>query len=55
MTYRIYISDCLNLINQRKYLTKRFADMVYKDVSPKKSGDEIALEVIRKAGLVMKQ
>lgn len=54
MTYRFYMSDCLNLVNQRKYMTVRFADMVYKKPEPQKSGDEIAREVISKAGLVVK-
>lgn len=56
MTYRIYMSDCLNLINQKKYLTTRYADLVSgKDNHQiSKSGDEIVQEVIEKAGLVVK-
>lgn len=55
MTYRFYMSDCLNNINQRKYMTMRYADMV-NDTKPKveKTGDEIAAEIISKAGLVVK-
>lgn len=56
MTYRYYISDCLNLINQKKYLTTRYADLVNgkNNHQINKSGDEIVQEVIEKAGLVVK-
>ena len=48
MTYRIYMSDCLNLINQKKYLTTRYADLVSgkNNHQVNKSGDEIVQEVI---------
>lgn len=56
MTYRIYMSDCLNLINQNKYLSTRYADLINGKLNHQisKSGDEIVQEVIEKAGLVVK-
>jgi hypothetical protein len=56
VAYRYYMSDCLNLINQHKYLTKRYRDIIGEQYEPQieKSGDEIAAEIIAKAGLIVK-
>lgn len=50
-TYRVYVTDSLQLAGQNKYLTTRWAEMQdigYKDA---RTGDEIALDVIKRAGL----
>ena len=56
MTYRFYLTDAVNAGNQHKYLTIRYADIVKGKLTAKeeKSGDEIAAEIIAKAGLVVK-
>lgn len=51
LAYRVYISDSLFYYGQQKQLTKRWSDIAYPKPVDKRSGDEIALEVIKKAGL----
>ena len=55
MAYRIYVTDRLLRTSDNKYLPteKRFYELIKK---PEKemSGDEIAAEVISRAGLVVK-
>lgn len=47
--YRLYTTTCLQLIPQGKYLQKSYEDCLKKP--DRRSGDEIAKEVIRAAGL----
>lgn len=58
--YRIYITDCLQLIAENtakrvegQYLTKRYVDIVdgTAQAEDNRSGDEIAADVIQRLGL----
>ena len=49
--YRYYVTDSLQNIPRNKYTTKRFYDIIHPKPIDNKSGDEIAAEVIRAAGL----
>lgn len=51
--YRIYVTDSLNLQGQNKYLSMRYYDMINPKPNDERTGDEIALEVIKKAGIKM--
>ena len=55
LAYRIYITDSLQAYAQGKYLTKRFADMILPHKTDERTGTEIALDVIAKAGLKMEK
>ena len=52
--YRIYVTSCLQLTPQRKYVQKPYADII-KEMNeppkPKQSGEEILLNVMAGAGL----
>lgn len=59
--YRIYITDALKVISENtakfasgQFMTKRYAELY--DVPPKetRTGAEIAADVIKKAGLIVK-
>ena len=51
--YRAYVTDSLQLAPQNKALMKRWIDSI-KDVTPdNRTGDEVALDVIRRLGLTM--
>lgn len=53
--YKNYIADSLQLNPQNKYLTTKYIDLVDNNrVVDTRSADEIALDVISNAGLVMK-
>jgi hypothetical protein len=56
MAYRYYLTDVVNLGNQGKYSKVRFADIDSHKVQlqEQRTGDEIAAEIISKAGLVVK-
>ena len=51
--YRIYVTEALRGIPQGKYSQKSFCDIINEVETEEaaKSGDEIAVEVMRKAGL----
>lgn len=49
--YRIFVCDSLQLMPQNKYLAKRYSDLIKKDKEPQKSGDEIVLDIMSRAGL----
>lgn len=49
--YRIFVTKSLQLIPQQKYLTRNFDDILNKSVLDKRSGDEIAADIITNAGL----
>lgn len=57
MAYRIYITDSFYLDGQGKMWTARFEDILNGTVKPVEevNGDEIAEDVIRKAGLICKE
>lgn len=50
---RIYMADCLQLILERcgGVVVERFADILHPKPQDRRSGDEIAAEVIQKAGI----
>lgn len=57
LAYRIYITDSLQLAAQNKYLTFRYADYIAGRM-PKpdnRSGDDIALDIINRFDLKMKE
>lgn len=51
MTYRFYIANALQNIPQNKWYAKSLYDIMYPKPEDNKSGDEIAMDVIKKAGL----
>lgn len=51
IAYRFYIADTLYLTPQRKGLTKRLHEIYYPVKADNRSGDEIAADVIKNAGL----
>ena len=51
--YRNYIADALWVIPQNKAISKRYSELMNGLVVEQKSGDEIAAEVIKNAGLVL--
>jgi hypothetical protein len=60
VAYRIYVTDCLRMMTENtarfakgNYITKRYADSLKKPVRENKTGEEIAADVIKKAGLVV--
>jgi len=48
-TYRIYVTDSLQLAPQSKVISERYYDKIYP--KEEKSGDEILAEVMAGAGL----
>lgn len=52
--YRVYVTDSLQAAAQSKYMSIRWADMIETRQEPSKTGDEIALEVIRRLQLNVK-
>ena len=60
VAYRIYVTDCLRMMTENtarfakgSYTTKRYADFLKNPVRDNRTGEEIAAEVIQKAGLVV--
>lgn len=53
MAYRFYIAESLRNIPQQKFMSKTLMDVLNQKPIDKRSGDEIALDVIKKAGLQM--
>lgn len=55
VAYKMYVTDSLQLNPQNKYLTAKYSDLIDTDkVVDTRSADEIALDVILNAGLVVK-
>lgn len=50
-TYRIYITKSLQLIPQNKWLTNTYFDVLNPKPTDNRSGDEIAVDIIGRAGL----
>ncbi len=63
MAYRIYVTECLRTMTENtarfaggNYITARLADTVSKPhIDDSKTGEEIVAEVIKKAGLVVRE
>jgi hypothetical protein len=49
--YRIYVSTCLQLIPQNKYVKMSYTDMINPQKIDRRSGEEIAFDVMNRAGL----
>ena len=49
--YRIYVARSLQLIPKQEYISVDYVDMIYPKKKDTRSGDEIALDVIKNAGL----
>ena len=49
------MTDALQIAPQHKYLTKRFYDVVNPTGAPPADGKQIAIDVIKKAGLRAKK
>ena len=49
--YRIYVTDSLYFQGQNKYLNVRFSDLIKPKEVDERTGNEIALDVIRKLNL----
>lgn len=52
MSYRIYLTDAVQAIGQDKYPQERWITILTRKPDTR-TGDEIAAEVIRSAGLVL--
>ena len=55
MAYRVYVTDRLYRDSERRFLPVdvRYYDWINPQPTSKRSGDDIAMEVILKAGLVV--
>ena len=51
IAYRYYISDSLFYIGQNMHLTKKYRDIIHPPKEDTRTGDEIAMDVITRAGL----
>ena len=58
LAYRIYVSDCLRIISENtaktgggSYITAKFADIISPKPVDKRTGEEIAADIIRLAGI----
>lgn len=54
LAYRIYITDSLYYEADNKRLTNRFLDLLKRKPVDKRTGDEIASDVITRLGLKLK-
>ena len=50
-TYRIFVTESLRLIPQDRYLTKRYTEIVNPQPQDKRTGDEVVMDIIERAGL----
>lgn len=55
LAYRFYLTDELYYHGRNKTHEKRFSDGIFPTKVDVRSGDDIAAEVIKKAGLVVKK
>ena len=60
--YRIYVTDALMYISENtarassgRYLTKRYAEIIGEAKKDTRTGEEIAADIITRAGLVVKK
>ena len=54
MSYRVYVTDTLMLAGTNRYIDKRWIETIYLQPEDGRTGDEIAAEVIKRAGLRLK-
>lgn len=50
-SYRLYVTRSLQLIPQNQYITTDFADVLSPKKIEKRSGEQIAIDIIKNAGL----
>ena len=55
MSYRTYMTEILRLRGENKTLTKSWLDIIDPKPVDNRSGDEIAVQVLRNTGLTPKQ
>ena len=56
--YRIYVTDCLRIITENtakmgggSYITAKFADIINPKPTDNRTGEEIAADIIKRAGI----
>lgn len=55
MTYRFYISNSLQNIPQNKYTVSTLYDLLYNEYKENLTGDDVAVNVIQRAGLTFEE
>ena len=58
LAYRIYVTDCLRIISENtakmgggSYITAKFADIINPKPADNRIGEEIAADIIKRAGI----
>ena len=58
LAYRIYVTDCLRIISENtaktgggSYITAKFADIINQKPVDNRDGEEIAADIIKRAGI----
>ena len=58
LAYRIYVTDCLRIISENtakigggSYITAKFADIINPKPVDNQTGEEIAADIIKRAGI----
>ena len=58
LAYRIYVTDCLRIISENTakmgggaYITAKFADIINPKPADDRTGEEIAADIIKQAGI----
>ena len=58
LAYRIYVADCLRIISENtakmgvgSYITAKFADIINPKPVENRTGEEIAADIIKRAGI----
>ena len=58
LAYRIYVADCLRIISENtakmgggSYITAKFADIINPKPVDDRTGEEIAADIIKRAGI----
>lgn len=52
--YKAYMTDGIQLAPQSKYIVARWCDLIAQKTIDNRSGDEIAMDIITRAGLSLK-
>lgn len=58
LAYRIYVTDCLRIVGENtakmgcgSYITDKFADIINPKLVDDRTGEEIAADIIKRAGI----
>ena len=58
LAYRIYVTDCLRIISENtakmgggSYITAKFSDIINPKPVDKRTGEEIAADIIKRSGI----